>query len=84
MGHHLPVGDLTNGRREVDQDGGGVKPPTPLRCLIVTREDVVVVVETLTDGTKCDKKVLCGVDVLVVRFVAKEMCHRIYTPGGVQ
>lgn len=84
MRGHLTITGQPEPTRYVDEAGGDVSSPPVLAGRVVVRERVMVVVESFTYCSKCDKSVLPGVNCNVVGLVTEHVGCAVHQPGGIQ
>lgn len=83
-GHSLAILGQAQEAHEVDETSGKVQLAAKLAGCIVIWERVVIVVKSFTYSAERDKRVLSGVDVLVVGPVSPHVSRAVDQPAGVQ
>lgn len=82
--HLLPVICLPNLCHAVYENSCHVHSPSIFTCGVITWKDMVVIMKSFTNCSKCNKKIFCWVDVSVIGFVTPHMSCTVYCPGGIQ
>lgn len=84
MWHFLAIIRPSNLCHEVNENSGDVDSPTIFTSGIITWENMMIVVEALTNCSKCNKEVFGWINMTVIRFVTPQVSRTVDCPGGIQ